>query len=102
MALEQPQRSVDGAPVHAGIDSLRLAQNLARVQMLAGGFHHAQNRATLLRHPDSALGKVSLEPAWHFCFRKRHQHILILSQVVALRVRPILPPAMYTFSPLPP
>src|SRR5271166_484223 len=60
MPLEQPQSPVHRAAVYAGIDLLRLAQNLARIQMFAGRLHHAENRAPLLRHTNSALSKLSL------------------------------------------
>ena len=67
MALQQPKSAVYRAPVYARIDSLSLAQNLTRVEMFAGRFHHAENRAPLLRHADSALGKLRLQPARCLC-----------------------------------
>ena len=69
LPLEQPQGAVDRAAVDAGIDLLRLAQDLAGVQMLLGGFHHAQDGAPLLRHAEPALGEVGLESARHFGLR---------------------------------
>ena len=72
LPLQQSQGAVHRAAVDAGIDLLRLPQNLAGVEMLVGGFDHAQNRVPLLRHADSALGEVRLQPARHFSLRKWH------------------------------
>jgi hypothetical protein len=51
---------------------LRFAQNLAGIQMFGRSFYHAQDGAPLLRHADSALAKVGLQPARHFRLGKRH------------------------------
>jgi hypothetical protein len=69
MALEQAQRAVDRAAVDAGVEFLRLAENLGGVEMLAGGFHDAEDGAALLGHPDAAFGKVGLQAAGNFGLR---------------------------------
>jgi hypothetical protein len=69
VALEQFQRAVDRAAVDAGVQFLRLAQKLSRIQMFGGRLHHAQNGSALLGHADSALGEVRLKAARNFCLR---------------------------------
>jgi hypothetical protein len=64
--FKQLQGPVNRAAIHAGIQPLRPAQKLCRIQMFSGGLHHPQNGATLLGHADSAVGKVGLQAAWHF------------------------------------
>jgi hypothetical protein len=51
---------------------LYLAQDLAGIEMLGGGFGDAQNGATLLRDANAALAEVSLQAAWNLGFRQRH------------------------------
>ncbi len=72
LALQQLQGAVHRAAVDAGIDLLRLAQNLTGIEMLVGGFDYAQDGAALLRHADAALGEVRLQPARHLGLGKWH------------------------------
>ena len=87
LPLEQPQRAIDRAAIDAGIDFLRLAQNLAGVEVLAGSLHHAEDGASLLRHANSALGEVRLQSARHFVWGSGM--LYPLSQLVANRAATI-------------
>src|SRR5262249_28059063 len=76
LSLQQAKRSINRAAVNTWIKFLRLAKNLAGVEMFAGSFHHAENGSALLGHADTALGTVGLEPARHFGLGQRHWGIL--------------------------
>jgi hypothetical protein len=93
LPLEQSQRSVHRAAIDAGIQFLRLPQNLAGIQMLARSFHYAQDGTPLLGHADPALREVCLQSARHFSLRKWHRNSSP-SQLVATRMRQILTPAL--------
>jgi hypothetical protein len=69
MPLQQPQRPVHSAAIHAGIQLLRLAQKLGCVQVFGRSLHHAKNRAALLGHAYSALGEVGLQSPRDFGLR---------------------------------
>ena len=58
--LEQLQGSIDRAAIDAGIQLLRLAQELGRIEVFGGRFDHPQNGPPLLGHPDPAVDEMSL------------------------------------------
>jgi hypothetical protein len=69
LPLEQPQGSINRAPIHAGVQLLGLAQKLGCIQVFAGSFHHTQNGTPLLSHADSTLGEMGLQSARYFGLR---------------------------------
>jgi len=73
VAFQKAKGAIDGATVDAGVQFLCLAEDLAGIEMLAGRFHHAEDSAALLGHPDSAFGKLSLQAARHFGLRQWHK-----------------------------
>ncbi len=73
VALQQLQGPVDGAAVDTGIELLRPAEKLGRIQVLRGGLHHAQDGAALLGHADTASSEMSLQAARHLCFWEWHK-----------------------------
>ena len=92
MTLQEPQRAVDSAAIYAGIDLLRLAENLAGIEVLARCFHHAENGPALLGHAYSPLGKVGLQSARNFGLWQWHAMTPRLSQLVATRMQRIFSP----------
>jgi len=87
--FQKAKRAIDRTTVDAGVQFLRLAQDLAGIEVLTGGFHHAEDSAALLGHPDSAFGKLGLQASRHFSLRQWHKD-LSRSQLVAISVRRIL------------
>lgn len=51
VTLEQIERAIDRNSIDLRIQSTRLAENLAGVQMLLSGLDDTQNRTALARHP---------------------------------------------------
>jgi hypothetical protein len=70
--FQQIEGAIHGAAVDGGIQALRLAQDLAGVQVLLRRLDHAQDGAPLFGHADAAGGKFGLQAAGNFSLRKRH------------------------------
>jgi len=70
MPLKQAESAIDGYTIDLGIDLSRMAQNLARVQMLLCSLYHAQNGAALACHAQSARHQFGLQTSRNFGFWK--------------------------------
>jgi hypothetical protein len=74
VALEQVDGAIYGDAVDLGIDASRFPQNLAGIEMLLSGLHHAENRAALVGHPQPTRHEFSLQAAGRFGLRQGHAH----------------------------
>ena len=52
--LQQTERAIHSHAVNSWVHPARAAENLAGIEMLFGGFDHAENRAPLARHAQAA------------------------------------------------
>ncbi len=66
LPLKQMQGPVYRAAVDGGVDFLCLAQNLAGVEVLLGGFDDCENGPSLLGHADARGWPVALAGAREF------------------------------------
>jgi hypothetical protein len=64
--LEQTEGAVDGDAVDVGIEAAGVAQDLAGVEVLFGGFDHAQDGAALMRHAEAAGHQFGLQASGGF------------------------------------
>jgi murein endopeptidase len=78
MPLEQAQSAVDGYTINLRINLSRVAQNLARIQMLLGSLHDAQNGAPLAGHAQSTRHQLGLQAAWNLSLWKWQGKQLLL------------------------
>jgi hypothetical protein len=72
VALQQSEGAIYGDAVDLGIELAGLAQDLAGIEMLFGGFDDAEDGATLMGHAQAARHQFSLEPSGSFGLRKWH------------------------------
>jgi hypothetical protein len=72
MPLEQAESSIHGDAIDVGIEPAGTTQDLAGVEVLGGGFDHAQNLAPLPGHADAAGHEFCLQASWRFGLRKWH------------------------------
>jgi hypothetical protein len=73
MSLEQSQGAIDSDPVNLGIEAAGAAQQLTGVKVLLGGLDHAQNRAALARHAQSARHQFRLQASWNLSLGQWHE-----------------------------
>jgi len=66
VALEEVQGPVDRYTVDLGINLARMAQNLAGIEVLLGGFDHAQNSAALPGHAHATRHQFGLQASRRF------------------------------------
>ena len=76
MALEQFQSAINRHPVNSRVQPARLTQDLARVQMLLGGFDHSQDGTALVGKTNPAGGQGRLQMSGSLGFRKWHNALL--------------------------
>ena len=66
MSFEQAESAIDGDAVDVGIEAAGVAQDLAGVEVLFGGFDHAQDGAALMRHAEAAGHQFGLQASGGF------------------------------------
>ena len=71
VALEQFQRAIDGHAVDFGIEIASFTEQLTGIEMLLGGFDHAENDAALPGHANAAGHEFGLQAAGLFGLRQR-------------------------------
>jgi hypothetical protein len=72
MSFEQAEGAVDGDAVDVGIEAAGVAQDLAGVEVLFGGFDHAQDSAALAGHAQAARHKFGLQASRGFGLGQGH------------------------------
>jgi hypothetical protein len=77
VALQEVERAVNRHAVNSGIQSLGMAEDLRRIEVLLRRFDDAEDSATLVRQANSAGGENGLQSSWGFGFRQRHGGSLI-------------------------
>jgi hypothetical protein len=73
VAFEETQGPIDRHTIDLGINLACVAQDLAGVEMLLGGFHYAQNSSTLPGHAHPTRHQFRLQASWRFSLGQRHR-----------------------------
>ena len=66
MSFEQTESAINGDSVDVGIETAGVAQDLAGVEVLFGGFDHAEDGAALVGHAQAAGHKFGLQASGGF------------------------------------
>src|ERR1700758_3880453 len=72
VALQQAEGAVHGDAIDLGVDAAGLAQDLAGIEVLAGGFEDAEDSTPLPRHAQPARHEFRLQAPRSLGLRQRH------------------------------
>lgn len=72
LALEQVNGAIDGDTIDLGVEFAGLAQNLAGIEMLLGGFHDGEDGTALAGHAEAARHEFRLQASGLFGLGERH------------------------------
>src|ERR1700682_334086 len=79
--FQKSKRAVDRDPVNLRVETAGTPQQLAGIEVLLGGFHHAEDGAALTRHAQSARHEFSLQTSRNLGFGQWHGSILIATRM---------------------